>query len=168
MGEVNASFEQCRNCFVLAELFAVVDRDGKHLVRTRSQQLNKFTLYFRRFFGGELAQQREFGFAFGAAEDRPVMARANDGVSFPVTDTALASHDRWPLIDTGTVGNLGLPGATAITFALFLLTPQVSIQGATAQLIDINVLIDPFRTDGRLVLEPQTTMDLFRTPLLLQ
>ncbi len=49
------------------------------------------------------------------------MAGAHDGVSFPVAESAFASHDLGTLINAGAIGDLAPADIPAITLALLLL-----------------------------------------------
>ena len=96
------------------------------------------------------------------------MSGSDDSVNFPVTDATFAGHDRGPLVNASAIGDLHPAGVTAITFALLLLTSQMLIERAPATFVCIDIEIDAFMTNRGLLLQLQTSSDLFRAPLLPQ
>jgi hypothetical protein len=94
------------------------------------------------------------------------MAGANDGVSLPVAEPALASHDFWSLLNAGTVGDLTAPDVSAITLPLLLLTAQMAMQRAPVPLVGIDIEVDPFMTDSGPLCSFKVPGNLLWTPVL--
>ena len=90
----------------------------------------------------------------------------DDCVGFPVTNAGTEVHDFGALLNGYPIFYLATPLCRAITFAPFLLAPQMGVKVATVTLICTDVLIDPRGTDTRFIIGLQVTVDLFWAPIL--
>lgn len=118
--EVRLGLESSCDFLVLDEFSSVIEGERLHLVRQGRQQSDDGLLNRRRRILRHGGTEREQGFALDHGDQRTLPISAHERVTFPVSDSPLACHDRRACLNRSAIGDAGCPSSRPIALAPLL------------------------------------------------
>ena len=148
MSKIYHCLEFCGDTFMLCELFTVIECNGVASILVGSQQACCHSCHAVGMFTTNMPGQYIARLSLGECDQSTTMILADDGITFPITNTRLLINYFWTIINTDAVFNNAtsfLP--TGITLAAWFLATQVTAQVAAIKLVGIDMLVDCFMAD---------------------
>ena len=164
MGKIETRVQLLSNDLVLSKLFSIIRGDRvNRLLHSRQQSYDSLP-DSRASSSFHVRNQGVHRLALVQGDQRLLMAFADNGVHFPVTDACLPVHNGGTLINADLIHQSPTALITTVTLLTFLLATQVPVQFTAVCFILVYVVIYPFMTQRDTFSFMQPVTDLLRAP----